>query len=215
VFNKLRDDGKTILFVTHDMASVKRFCHRALLLDRGEVISLGEPDFVGNNYMELNFGREALTEGEPQRYGDGTVDIAEAWFEGESGERLTSIEAGQPCTFRARIVFNGRTERAAAAVVFEDEQHQSLFAAASEGSDSPVFEAGDESIFTVRFENVFAPGRLHASPWLVSDSGRLRDRRPRFTSVVVRSMHATGGIVDLPHEVSLEPARGRTPTSPV
>ena len=29
VFNRLRDEGKTILFVTHDMSAVRRFCHRA------------------------------------------------------------------------------------------------------------------------------------------------------------------------------------------
>ena len=37
VFNTMRDEGRTILFVTHDMGAVQRFCHRALLLDRGKV----------------------------------------------------------------------------------------------------------------------------------------------------------------------------------
>src|SRR5438067_8051512 len=36
VFNEMRDAGKTIVFVTHDMGSMNRFCHRALLLERGE-----------------------------------------------------------------------------------------------------------------------------------------------------------------------------------
>ena len=35
VFNDLRDRGKTIIFVTHDMGALQRFCHRALLLERG------------------------------------------------------------------------------------------------------------------------------------------------------------------------------------
>ena len=35
VFNELRDNGKTIIFVTHDMGAMQRFCHRALLLERG------------------------------------------------------------------------------------------------------------------------------------------------------------------------------------
>ena len=34
-FNRLRDEGRTIVLVTHDMASVQRFCHRAMLLERG------------------------------------------------------------------------------------------------------------------------------------------------------------------------------------
>src|SRR6202000_2705438 len=33
VFNQMRDNGRTIIFVTHDMGSLQRFCHRALLLE--------------------------------------------------------------------------------------------------------------------------------------------------------------------------------------
>ena len=33
VFYRMRDQGKTIMFVTHDMVSLKRFCHRAMLLE--------------------------------------------------------------------------------------------------------------------------------------------------------------------------------------
>ena len=39
VFNDLRDQGKTIVFVTHDMGALQRFCHRALLLERGRSVS--------------------------------------------------------------------------------------------------------------------------------------------------------------------------------
>src|SRR5215212_9604952 len=58
VFNRLRDEGKTILFVTHDMDSVKRFCHRALLIERGDVRLIGDPARVGQHYLEMNFGRD-------------------------------------------------------------------------------------------------------------------------------------------------------------
>ena len=35
-FGRLKRDGRTILFVTHDMGTVERFCDRAMLLERGE-----------------------------------------------------------------------------------------------------------------------------------------------------------------------------------
>ena len=38
VFNDLRDRGRTIIFVTHDMGALQRFCHRALLLERGNPV---------------------------------------------------------------------------------------------------------------------------------------------------------------------------------
>jgi len=62
VFNEMRDAGRTILLVTHDMNTVTRFCHRAMLLERGEVVTLGDPKAVGSRYLELNFGRVSVTE---------------------------------------------------------------------------------------------------------------------------------------------------------
>ena len=48
VFNRIRDEGRTVVFVTHDMGAVRRFCHRAMLLERGDVRMIGEPDAVGD-----------------------------------------------------------------------------------------------------------------------------------------------------------------------
>jgi len=58
-FERLRRDGVTVLFVTHDMGAVQRFCDRALLLERGRVVDVGEPEAVANRYLELNFSEAA------------------------------------------------------------------------------------------------------------------------------------------------------------
>jgi ABC-type polysaccharide/polyol phosphate transport system ATPase subunit len=54
-FYRLRDEGKTIVLVTHNMEIVERFCHRALLLSGGAIELMGAPVEVGRRYMELNF----------------------------------------------------------------------------------------------------------------------------------------------------------------
>ena len=64
VFFRLRDEGKTIVLVTHDMAAVERFCHRAVLLEEGEVVELGRPTEVADHYLELNF--EPGASGDPR-----------------------------------------------------------------------------------------------------------------------------------------------------
>ncbi len=58
-FERIRRSGATVLFVTHDMAAVQRFCDRALLLEHGRPVELGDPEHVGNRYLELNFSQEA------------------------------------------------------------------------------------------------------------------------------------------------------------
>src|SRR5205823_8147597 len=53
-FQRLKDEGRTVVLVTHDMKSVERFCDRALLLERGSVDVVGEPDVVARRYFELD-----------------------------------------------------------------------------------------------------------------------------------------------------------------
>ena len=66
-FHRLRAEGKTIVFVTHDMTAVTRFCNRAMLMERGRVVCNGDPDGVAREYHELNFGRAPEAAGEGQR----------------------------------------------------------------------------------------------------------------------------------------------------
>jgi ABC-type polysaccharide/polyol phosphate transport system ATPase subunit len=49
-FDRFREEGKTIVFVTHGLEDVERFCDRALLLDRGRVGALGPADEVVDFY---------------------------------------------------------------------------------------------------------------------------------------------------------------------
>ena len=57
-FDRLHDAGRTILFVTHDMGAVERFCDRAMLLERGEVVDIGDPASIARQYNQLNFHRD-------------------------------------------------------------------------------------------------------------------------------------------------------------
>jgi ABC-type polysaccharide/polyol phosphate transport system ATPase subunit len=216
VFHRMKEERRTILFVTHDMGSVRRFCDRAVLLERGELRMIGKPVEIADNYMEINFGREAggQADGE-KRYGDRSAEIVDAWFEDERGERQTALPQGRACTFRSRVVFKERAEHPAFAVLFESEAGHPLFATSTDwvGNETGMYEPGDEAVFSVSFENDFAPARMFASPWVVRRGSKdLIDRRPRMVSIVVTGSHMSGGLVDLPHDVSLERA-GETLTA--
>ena len=56
VFHDMRDTGKTVVLVTHDMMSVQTYCDRAILLHDGEQLEIGTPEDVGTSYIRLNFG---------------------------------------------------------------------------------------------------------------------------------------------------------------
>lgn len=50
---QLKEQGVTILFVSHDSSSVKMLCQRAVLLNHGRVIDAGKPKEVVNHYIAL------------------------------------------------------------------------------------------------------------------------------------------------------------------
>src|SRR5437763_11632622 len=95
VFNRMRDEGRTIVFVTHDMGSLNRFCHRALLLERGSTVYIGDPHEVADRYLEINFGRQAAPPGDSgSRVGDGEARVVEAWVEDVRGQRCAAVPQG-------------------------------------------------------------------------------------------------------------------------
>jgi ABC-type polysaccharide/polyol phosphate transport system ATPase subunit len=52
----IRADGKTIVFVSHDLVAVKQHCDRAMLLFGGRVEALGDPEAVMGRYGDLAHG---------------------------------------------------------------------------------------------------------------------------------------------------------------
>jgi ABC-type polysaccharide/polyol phosphate transport system ATPase subunit len=58
---ELRKSGRTIVFVSHDLASVYRICNRAILLDRGRVLLDGEPRSVIDQYQKRTFADSNAT----------------------------------------------------------------------------------------------------------------------------------------------------------
>ena len=106
-FQRMKDAGTTIVFVTHDMGMVERFCDRALLLEKGDIVEIGEPGGIARHYNELNFGRAAheLPEGDVEA-GEAEaitrpVEITSGWFEDWRGEHVVAL--GQDETLRARF----------------------------------------------------------------------------------------------------------------
>jgi ABC-type polysaccharide/polyol phosphate transport system ATPase subunit len=211
-FDRLRDERRTILFVTHDMSAVARFCDRALLLERGKVVGIDSAHRIGDRYFELNFGGGQATtppSSEAGRRGDRSAEILEGWFEDERGARTSTLSQGRPCSYCSRVRLHGSVEDPSFATVFEDGDHRAIFAASNIWHEqrSGAFNAGEEVVVRIAFENAFAPGRYWATTTVARPGAGndVLDRRERLASVVVTGNRAGGGAVDLPHDLTIEP----------
>ncbi len=209
VFADMRDAGKTIVFVTHDMGSLSRFCHRALLLERGSMVHIGEPHEVADRYLEINFGRdaEAAALAAEERGGDGDARVLEAWIEDANGERVPAARQGERLTLKARVSFLAGAQDPEAGVYVLNDEHVAVVVAttAREHERSGHFAAGEEAVFSFAFDNVLAPGR-YSPMFTLAHRGSGLDLMDRFEgsfSFVVTNPQTSGGLVDLPVEVGV------------
>ena len=52
-FQEFRDSGKTIIFVSHDLSSVSKYCDRVILLNKGSLVEEGEPNKIIDIYKQI------------------------------------------------------------------------------------------------------------------------------------------------------------------
>jgi ABC-type polysaccharide/polyol phosphate transport system ATPase subunit len=93
VFREKRKAGKTVVLVTHDMATVQDFCDRAMLLHHGDMRFLGDPEEAALRYYRLNFDTEL---GRSREHG--AVRVEDVWLEDPAGARVEQIDQFDPLT---------------------------------------------------------------------------------------------------------------------
>ena len=206
-FDRMRSERRTILFVTHDMNSVERFCDRAMLLEQGSMIALGAPDEVARGYNEVNFGQLA-SGGEGSELG-AQLDarILKTWCENTAGERIVVAPQGETCIACIEVEFLKAIEEPLFVMSFRNEARQPIFKAHSAGQIvAGAFDAGDKATIRFSFENFLAPGRYTLTPEMAiwDPDYRLLDLRDDVAALIVEAANRSGGVADLPHRVEIE-----------
>ncbi|HTN26009.1 MAG TPA: Wzt carbohydrate-binding domain-containing protein, partial [Solirubrobacteraceae bacterium] len=217
VLSRAREEGRTMLLVTHDMDQVQRFCDRALLLDRGNVVAVDEPRAVARQYMRLNFAGPGadpaegpatarVRAGRGRPLGDGRVVVVDAWAQDLEG-RKTVLPQREPTGMAMRVQFGREVADPVFTFVLTDEHRRRVLVLATDAAAGEAYDAGYELDVTVVFENHLAPGRYWITVHVTEgDDGGVLALREDIYSFVVTGDSAGGGLVTLPHTFALTPA---------
>jgi ABC-type polysaccharide/polyol phosphate transport system ATPase subunit len=205
-FERLRAEGRTILFVTHDMGAVERFCDRAMLIERGRVLDIGDPAEITRRYNEVNFGRAPAEAAGVTHLGE-EARLGGAWCENPHGERILGITYGDPCTVCMEVEFLAPVTDAVFGVGFRNDVRHTTFVPTS--GWQPVagpFGPGDRIVVRLTFETWLAASRYTLTPSVVTldPERRVLDQREDVASLLVESPFRTGGVVDIPTELDIE-----------
>lgn len=120
-FDEFKKAGKTVLFVSHDMSSISKYCDRVILLNQGVKLGEGTPKEMIDIYKRVLVGQyhpeedgtapEAPVPGavsenpEKLEYGSGKARIAAYDILDGAGKVNSTILKGTECTFRMSVEF--------------------------------------------------------------------------------------------------------------
>ena len=118
-FEEFKKMGKTILFVSHDLGSISKYCDRVVLLNKGVKLGEGSPKEMIDVYKRVLVGQYDAENGDMAskesadaknpnllEYGDGSAHIDEYYITDEGGIRSSSIVKGSRFTVYMKIKFN-------------------------------------------------------------------------------------------------------------
>jgi ABC-type polysaccharide/polyol phosphate transport system ATPase subunit len=209
-FTRLQREGRTILFVTHDMASVERFCDRAMLIEHGRIIDIGGPESIARQYNQENFRRTRQEAGAPDSEippENPDAAVLNAWFESSDGEIALTSTQGESLTVRMRVRFAADLENPIFGLILLNESGHPVFITNTDSQRMTTgrFSAGTEATVALRFENWLAPGRYRlnatvARPGLGAD---ILDAH-MTNSIIVLADRPGGGMTDLPHTLQID-----------
>jgi ABC-type polysaccharide/polyol phosphate transport system ATPase subunit len=209
-FQGLKEEGKTILFVTHDMALVERFCDRAMLLERGKVLSIGEPQEVGLLYNQVNFGQVSpqgmqadATPRRPAEITDCRVEV--------DGVSVNQVAHGESFEIVFDALFNERVEDPVFGIALRSDAGHGVLATSTQWSipKTGVFEPGETVTVRLLLDAWFGPARyqVNASVARPGSGADHLDLRLNVTSFVLHSTRGTDAILDPPHRFEIERAQ--------
>ncbi|MFT4541017.1 MAG: lipopolysaccharide transport system ATP-binding protein [Planctomycetota bacterium] len=106
--NEFREQGKTTVFVSHDMGAIKSMCQWVVLMDEGRVLKQGSAEEVADAYLKSAHERGnkrlsalARDTSEYPRWGTGEVETLTIELMGDKDEPKHVFTPGEP--FRVRI----------------------------------------------------------------------------------------------------------------
>jgi ABC-2 type transport system ATP-binding protein len=167
VFRDRRRAGKTVVLVTHDMATVQSFCDRAMLIHDGQVRFAGDPEETALRYYRLNFGGDRNDRLRSGDVPDVNARLIDAWLEDSASRRVENVEQsesiGLTVIFEARQdlinpVFGFHFRNADGVQVFGFNRTLEL-----DDGEPDVLRAGERVRISGTVENPLLPGRYFVS----------------------------------------------------
>jgi len=110
-FAALRQQGKTIVLVSHGLSSVQNLCDEVAWFSHGQLMQVGDPRTVIEAYTDTVVPDRQLDEEGHVRWGSGEGRITKVELVGPDGEPTTHVKSGDPAVLRLHYQMSEAIER--------------------------------------------------------------------------------------------------------
>lgn len=157
------DEGRTVVFVTHDMAAMRALCKKGILLDRGRVVRFGSSHDIVEHYLgsgEMNGQNGLIPDDLPRLYSTDAAKLRVVRLEDAHGVPVQTAITGEPI----RIAIEWEVFRPTPTSIFEigllDEDGRQITQSMSNhgGRSDTVWDIGLHRVHLTIEEN-FVPGQ--------------------------------------------------------
>jgi lipopolysaccharide transport system ATP-binding protein len=207
---ELKQKDITILFVSHDLALVKRLAQRAVLMLGGKIAAEGSPRDVVNRYIGLVIEKEKRRPeaegrdlGGSFRHGDGASEILEVALLDCEGRQRTAAQTGEALTIRVRARFHRPVADPIVGVLVRNRLGIDVFGTNTRltGTELGEFVGGEEIEVDFQIENLLAQQEYTITAATQHFDGSSQDWVDDVVGFRVTDPACAAGVASLPTEV--------------
>ena len=220
-FEEFKKMGKTILFVSHDLTSIAKYCDRVILLNKGVKLAEGSPKDMVNMYKKLlvhQLDEETLEDVSGKSSIGEHTESGKAWkdhFEvnptivDQYGQFSSIIEKGSVCQVKAKVHFHSRVANPIFTITIRNKQGTDITGTNTmfERVETGIVEAGEDRIVTYRQRIDLQGGDYLISlgcTGYVGDEFKVYHRLYDLVGMTVLSDKDTVGFYDMNSEITVE-----------
>lgn len=121
-FEEFKKMGKTIVFVSHDLSSISKYCDRVYLLNQGNLLGEGSPKEMIDAFKRVLVGQYEIHDKEDMdihipenvlnpellEYGTKQAEMTEFYITDDKGVKTTAVIKGTEFTIHVKVAFRNR-----------------------------------------------------------------------------------------------------------
>lgn len=204
--SQFQKQGKTIVFVSHDLNAVQEICDSAVCLEHGRIIDSGDPPEVIGNYLarvskKISAGhKNEFTSVDAKRVGTGEAEIVAVELIDRNGKRINQVKSGELVTVRVIAKFHTDIENPVFGISFRSLDDTYLYDLNNmwRGIKSGKFKKGQEIYVDYEQRISLLAGEYWISAAIAySDIRKFFDMRNYVLPFSVRDDRRSRGLIDL------------------